>query len=531
MSLQHKSDRSQFQMIALDSMISSDNSVRVIDEFMNILNPEELGFKIAGKSVEGRPAYDIHSMIKLYVYGYLNSVRSSRKLARECVRNIELWWLIGELKPKHVTIANFRKENPEALKNLFKFFNTLYLKAGLFSKEVVAIDGSKFRAVNSKKNNYNAKKIQQHLEYIDKQTTEYLQALDDNDKREKKEKMTGKTVEETLQKLKERKHKYETLDKQLSASGQTQISTTDADARALPLHMNIVEVSYNVQAAVEETNKLIVNYEVTNELDFYALSPMAIQAKEDLQIKEDETLTVLADKGYYTGSEIKECHENGIETIVSPKKNANEKKEERYQKRNFTYNKEEDVYICPEGNQLKTNGQWYNKNSGTGRKSYKVQHYKISYSKCDACPFKQECVGSLLNNSHGKVIERTEYDNNLERNNEKVAANITLYKKRQTIVEHRFGTQKRQWGYTHTLLKGKKKVTGEFALIFLCYNLRRIMSIIKDNPFKFNLIIDFMQKMGIWRHMEAVTIEMKKMKKWLQYSPQKKIYPNFEVCF
>lgn len=342
--------------------------------------------------------------------------------------------------------------------------------------------------------------------------------------------MTGKTIEETLQKLKERKLKYETLDKQLAASGQTQISTTDADARALPLHMNIVEVGYNVQTAVEETNKLIVSYEVTNELDFYALGNMANQAKEDLQIKGDETLTVLADKGYYTGSEIKACHENGIETIVSPKKNANDKKEEHFQKRNFTYKEAEDVYVCPEGHELKTNGRWYNKNSGTGRKSYKVQHYKISYSKCNACPFKHECVESLLKNSHGKVIERTEYDGNLEPNNEKLAANMTLYKKRQAIVEHPFGTQKRQWGYTHTLLKSKKKVNREFALIFQCYNLRRIMSIIKYNPLKFNEIMIFF-KNEVTAFHSGCGHQNEKNKKWPQNSLQKNFYPTIEVIF
>ena len=192
MSVIQKQNRSQLQMLSIESLIAKDHPIRLIEQFVESVDHQELGFVIKGKSSEGRPAYDIKSLIKLYIYGYINGVRSSRKLAKECRRNIELWWLLEEQKPKHVTIANFRKDNAKAFKQLFRAFNMICQEAGLFSKSVVAIDGSKFRAVNSKKNNYNAKKIQQHLDYIDKQTEEFLQALDDNDKREKKEKFTGK---------------------------------------------------------------------------------------------------------------------------------------------------------------------------------------------------------------------------------------------------------------------------------------------------------------------------------------------------
>lgn len=488
MSLIHKQDRKQVQMISIDTMIPSDHAVRVIDQFIDSMDDEKLGFVMKGKKEEGRPAYEIKSMIKLYLYGYLNTIRSSRKLARECHRNFELWWLMQELRPKHVTIANFRKENKGAFKELFRAFNMICLNADLFGREVVAIDGSKFRAVNSKKNNYNEKKIEQHLEYIDKQTAQYLEALEDNDKREKKEKLTGKKVEETLASLRVRKEKYENLKEELAKSGQRQISTVDSDARALPLHMNIVEVGYNVQTAVDEKNKLIVDFEVTNELDMNALSKMAIQAKEALEIKETEQLTVLADKGYYTGREIQKCHESGIETIVSARQNAHDKKEERYQKRNFVYDAQSNTYTCPENKVLTTNGNWYNKNNSEGRQSYKIQQYKLPYSECKECPYKEACVGSLLKGSHGKMIERTEYEANLERNNAALQANIALYKKRQAIVEHPFGTQKRQWNMTHTLLKGKEKVNGEFAIIFLSYNFRRILTLLSNKTLIINVL-------------------------------------------
>ena len=529
MSVIQKQSRSQLRILTIESLIVADHPIRLIEKFVESVNYIDLGFVIKGKSIEGRPAYDIKSLIKLYIYGYINGVRSSRKLAKECRRNIELWWLLEELKPKHVTISNFRKDNAKAFKQLFRAFNMICQEAGLFSKSVVAIDGSKFRAVNSKKNNYNAKKIQQHLEYIDKQTEEFLQALDDNDKREKKEKFTGKKVEETLKSLEQRKEKYEALKDQLQSGDQTQISTVDPDARALPLHMNIVELGYNVQTAVEADNKLIVEYDVTNELDTYALSNMAIKAKETLQIEEGQ-LTVLADKGYYTGIEIQKCHEAGIETIVSAKKHANEKKEERYQKRNFTYDKAKNVYICPEGQELKTNGTWYQK-GGKDRASYRVNHYKLPHKVCDACPFKEACVGGRLKHGHGKVIERSEYETNLERNNEKMAGNITLYKKRQAIVEHPFGTIKRQRHMTHTLLKGKEKVNGEFALIFLAYNFSRIMTMINDKVLKISEINIINAILAISALLEHGITKLKKMKNLIPNHHSQMLWFNFGPSF
>jgi transposase len=518
-------------MLSLESMIPQDHAIRVIDQFVDTMDDEKLGFVMKGKKQEGRPAYEIKSMIKLYMYGYLNSIRSSRRLAKECNRNFELWWLMQEQRPKHVTIANFRKENTKAFKELFRAFNMICMDANLFGREVVAIDGSKFRAVNSKKNNYTAKKIEQHLEYIDKKTTEYLQALEDNDKKEKKEKLTGKKVEETLATLKVRKAKYEKLKEDLAQSGEKQISTVDADARALPLHMNIVEVGYNVQTAVDERNKLIVEYEVTNEIDINALSTMAIRAKETLQIKEGEQLTVLADKGYYTGREIQKCHEAGIETLVSPRQNAHDKKDERFQKKNFVYDSAKNTYTCPEKKVLTTNGNWYNKNSGEGRQAYKIQQYKLPYHECKECPYKDECVGSLLKSSHGKMIERTEYESNLERNNAAMQANITLYKKRQAIVEHPFGIQKRQWNMTHTLLKGKEKVSGEFALIFLCYNFRRILTMLRDKTLNINAKNTFKALLATRAsilHFMVKTHELNFFTKW--YFAKKEI-PNFKLSF
>ncbi|MCB0705869.1 MAG: transposase [Saprospiraceae bacterium] len=256
---------------------------------------------------------------------------------------------------------------------------------------------------------------------------------------------------------------------------QAQISTTDPDACALPRKMNIVEVSYNVQAAVEAENKLITNYEVTNENDTHALSGVALEAKAVLK---KERIQALADKGYDTGSELKICAENNIETYVAPRQKNTSHKHPDFVKGKFSYDGERDSYTCPEGKELLSNGNWYKKNGTDYRKVYEVQVYKLPFEVCNACVQRLDCAGQAnLNNSKGRPIERSEYDEYLEANRERVMLNKALYRTRQQIVEHPFGTIKRSWGYDYTLLKTKEKVGGEMALIFTCYNLRRSMTI------------------------------------------------------
>jgi transposase len=477
-------DRNQIQMICLEGQVAPDSYARVIDAFVDFLEIGKLGFKIKGRINNGRPAFPEEGLLKLYFYGYINRVRSSRRLEREAKTNIEAMWLLRGLQPHYRTIAEFRAENAVAFKQVLKAFNQFLHGEGQFSEDTVATDGSKFRAQNSKKNNYNEKKINDHLNYIEKQTEQYLDEMDELDAIERRDEGCDEQVtdiSEKLERLTERKKKYETLKakiEEVHQQGVTQISTTDKDARALPKKMNIVEVGYNLVITAEDKNKLITNFETRNEHDTYALSDAALNAREALDQKEGEMLNQLADKGFDTGAELKRCIENEVQTYVSPKSRVHAGKDKRFNKEAFQYEEEKDVYICPEGKELKTNGRWYKKNNGKLRQPYKVRHYKLPFETCHACPFGRECAGEAnLNNSKGRYIERSEYQCFIDENMERVMLNKELYRRRQEIVEHPFGTIKRQWGYDYTLLKGLEKVGGEFAIIFSMYNLRRAISI------------------------------------------------------
>ena len=485
--LKNEQDRNQLQMWCLETSIGKESIVRVVDVFVDSLDLEGLGFEIKGGIKNGAPAYPAISLLKLYYYGYLNRVRSSRRLEREGLTNLEAIWLLKGVQPGYKTIANFRKDNPQALKKVFKVLNAFLRGADLFDEGTVAVDGSKFRAQNSKKNNYNEKKVKQHLEYIDRKTEQYLKDLDALDKEEAKEETEASLenrldLSEQLNRLQKRKTKYKGLEEQVQqgrVKGQTQVSTTDPDARALAQKMNIVEVGYNVVSAAELKNKLITNFEVTNELDTYALADSALEAREVLGKGEKEVITVLADKGFDTGSELKRCIDNNISTIVASKKRQSSKKDKAFGKDKFVYDWENDEYICPEGQRLKTNKVWYHKKGSVYRKAIKFHRYKLPFKICNSCPVKLKCAGlSMLNRSNGRQIERSEYEDYIDENTERTNRNKELYRKRQETMEHQYGTIKRQWGYTYTLMKTKEKVSGEFAIIFTCYNLRRSMSIL-----------------------------------------------------
>jgi transposase len=478
MPLLTKKNRDQIQFLSWETLIAADNPVRVIDAFVDYFDLSALGFKIKGKSQEGRPAYSSDVLLKLYIYGYLNRIRSSRQLAIACVRNVELFWLLHQSRPCYKTIADFRKNNGKALTGMFRQFNAFLKGEGLFESDTVAIDSVKIGAQNSKKNNYNEKKVKQHLSYLDQQGDQYLAELEALDNEEQTEEERILEVAQKLDQLSQRKKKYKSLEgelKEARAKGETQVSTTDPDARALPKKMNTVEVAYNIQTSVEADDKLISNFEVTNKNDTNALSSVAIEAKRMLG---KEKLKALADKGYDTGIEHQICAENGIETYVAPRQKNTSKKHPDYTKEKFVYDPDRDSYQCPAGKELKTNGNWYKKNSTDYRKVYRVKVYKLPFEVCNSCPQKLDCAGAAnLKNSKGRPIERSEYEDILEANRERVRLNKEFYRKRQQIVEHPFGTIKRQWGYHYTLMKTKKKVEAEMSLIFTCYNLRRSMSI------------------------------------------------------
>lgn len=477
--------RNQMQILCLESLVGRNSVVRIVDAFVDGLKLDILGFKNKGESSEGRPAYPNEILLKLYIYSYLNRVRSSRLIERETITNLEAIWLVKGLKPCYKTIADFRKVNARGLRKAFRQLNVILRSEGLFSADTVAVDGSKFRAQNSKKNNFNEKKIKRHIEYIDQQVDNYIKELDVLDSKEQEDEQSLEQrmiINDKCENLGERKKKYEQLSDQLAKAqqrGETQISTTDTDARSLPKKINIVEVSYNAIVTAEGKNKLITNFELTNELDSYALAKAARKAKVALGLNKDEVLTTLADKGFDTGHQLQECHKHNIDTLVGVKKRFHPTKHKSFNKNHFDYDSNQDHYICPAGEVLTTNGKWYKRPQAKFARPYSMKRYSCGFKVCNACEFKLDCAGQPnLAKSKGRNIERNQYQDSIDANINAVKTNKELYRKRQQWVEHQFGTIKRQWGYDYTLLKGKKKVAGEFSIIFLCYNLKRVINIL-----------------------------------------------------
>jgi transposase len=464
---------------SLEEKIATDNEVRLIDTFVDALDIESGGFIIhhKKKSDPGAPEYHPADLLKIYIYGYLNRTRSSRQLERCCKINIEMIWLINGLTPGYVTIANFRKNNPKALKRVFRVYNRFLQGEDLFGKETIAVDGAKFRAQNSKKNNFSDKTIQRHQTYLDKKTAKYLVLLDQSDE-QANELISKNEISKKLEQLSERKKHYNNLQAQLNKAkeeeGEKQISTIDREARLFTSIGNKGEIAYNLQSAVDAKHKLIVHNEITNKVDTNALYEVASQAKQQLQV---DDINVLADTGYDTGEELNKCAEDNIITFVAPRTQNAGSKNNGFAKNKFKYDKHTDTYTCPEGKILQTNGKEYTKQR-KGRKDSPFKEYKAEYIICNNCINKEKCADKRLNRKQGRVIERYLTADYTEANQQRIKENKDYYRQRQSIVEHPFGTIKRQWGYSYTLLKGLEKVGGEFDIICLCYNMRRSVSIL-----------------------------------------------------
>ena len=474
--------RHQIQFSSLDEFVAAENPVRILDAFVEKLDISKLGINQTNVIKQqpktnpgGAPRFDDRLLLKLYLYGYLNKIRSSRKLEQECQRNVELRWLMQQLIPNYHTIADFRKNHGAALKNLFKLYVHFLDDLNLLGKQTLAVDGSKFRAVNSRKNNYNQKKIDKHQAMIEEKADNYLKELDDLDKDETDDSGPAyrkEEVEAALQRLMERKIKYDDLQQQLDNTEEKQISTSDSDSRALIINKNIVEVSYNTQTAVDAKHYLLVHTEATSTNDGKALHRATVQAKENMNLTNRDPLDVLADKGYHTGAELHECHDENIQTYVAFKEQPSVKHlQKEFLSPHFVYNKEQDSYTCPAGKTLTSLGTWHNKNGDAGETSYRFKTYRTT--ACKSCSLKKHCT--KLNK---RIIHRSEYQGAVDRNNENIRQNPNYYKRRQSICEHPFGTIKRQWGYTYTLMKGLQKVNGEMNLIMLVYNIKRTMSIL-----------------------------------------------------
>ena len=456
-------ERNQLQIFCLEQVIEADSFVRVIDFFVDSIDLASFGFKHVTFKEEGRPPYHPAVLLKLYFYGYRYGIRSSRKLEREAKLNLEVRWLLCEQTPSARTICMFRKEYADAFRNIFRKFVFLLKELGLIEGKTIAIDSFKVRAQNSLKNNYNQKKIDRQLEYIDGRINEFEDALDKADSQEVKTALLEK-----IETQKSRKEKYQALEAELKETGKDQISTTDEDAQAVVLQRGITVVGYNVQASVDAKNKLITHFDTGGVNDTNALARVAIAAKEGLQVEE---MDVLADKGYHTGEQIRKCEQNGITTYVSPKEPASNDPD-IFPITSFIYNAGNNSYTCPAGEVLTTNGTWLTHSSKGYKSAYKFQRYNTK--KCKSCELQVQCTKSKTN---GRNIDRSEFAADVEQNNKRVKENPAYYKQRQQLAEHPWGTLKRQRGFDHVLTRGKKNVLGEVSLVFIGYNLSRFAMI------------------------------------------------------
>jgi len=484
--------------VTLDDAIGEDNEVRLIDVFVNSLALEGYGFQI-DHCENGRPAYHPGDLLKLFIYGYMNKIRSSRRLEKESKRNIEVMWLLGNLQPDHNTISNFRRDNPRAIKKVFLETVKIANYFNLIGGTLIAGDSTKFRAQNSKKNNFNQKKITRHLGYIGKKLQEYNEALAQSDGDNKEH------IEDQIEKHKQRAEGYREIENQLKESGESQVSTSDPDSRQMIIRNNITEVAYNVQTTVDAKNNLPIDYKVTNSNDVKAMGNMLRRAKSILRTNQ---FTALYDKGYHTGSEFKMAHDLKIDTLVAIPKQTFQAPDPAYNAESFTYIPDGDYYLCPQNQQLTTTGKWHK------AEAYYLKRY--STKACKSCSAKDLCTKSI----RGKGIHRSEFHEYIQHNKERVELNKQLYKRRQAIVEHPYGTIKRQWGFSYIMTKKSiRRASADVGLMMTAYNLRRIINILGIERFRKYLqyIIDmFFSKTSLFERIPVYMLaSLGRIRNWV----------------
>lgn len=453
----------------MDQAIEQSNEVRLIDLFVGSLTLSEFGFKT--EFIEnGRPAYHPSDLLRLFIYGYLNRIRSSRHLEKECKRNLEVMWLMHGLVPDHNTIANFRKNNPKAIRKVFRATVELAKHFNLIGGKLIAGDSTKMRAQNSKKNNFNEKKIERHVAYIDAKLEEYsgILATEDGDEAQKEE------AKNKIQKHLGQRAKYEQLQQELKESNEVQISTSDPDSRQLITRNNITEVAYNIQTSVDARHNIPIDFKVTNKNDSKAMGNMVRRAKTILGRSD---FTALYDKGYHTGTEFDYAHKQGVEVIVAVPGVASHAPDITFDVEHFNYDKTLDEYTCPAGEKLSSNGSWYNKRHRNTLN--RIKQYKTR--ACKSCRFFELCT----KNKAGRLIERSEHMDLIEANRERQINNMDLYRKRQAIVEHPYGIIKRQWDFYYIMTKKTMEhATADVGMIFTAYNLRRIFNLVGQDELK-----------------------------------------------
>ncbi len=445
----------------LDDYLTEENEIRVIDYFIDSLDLSNLGFKTVPADT-GRPAYHPSTMLKLFVYGYLNRIQSSRRLEREAGRNVELMWLLGRLAPDFKTIADFRKNNGKGIKHTCREFIGLCRQMSMFTDVIVAIDGSKFKAVNSKDNNYTPKKLQFHIARVEKHIDKYLKQLDDSDR--DAEKVIDETpIKEKLVWLQNRHAELMVLEAEVNNHPDQQLSTVDPDSRLMKTKGMTRAVCYNVQTAVDTKHHLIVAHEVTNKPDRGQLCQVATAVQVALG---EKAITVIADKGYYSGPDIKDTQDAGMTALVPKGDTSGSEKKGIFNRSLFKYDADNDVYICPANEELPYR-------FSSVENGLTVKRYWVDAPTCRACELKPQCS----NSKQSRRITRWEHQDEIDHMDDVMASMPESMLIRKQTVEHPFGTIKCWMGATHFLTRGFKNVSTEMNLHVLAYNLKRMMSI------------------------------------------------------
>ena len=460
-------DRQQVTLLpeCLDDFIAEDNTVRIVDAFIGELDLAALGFDGATPAATGRPSYHPSVLLKLYLYGYLNRIQSSRRLERECQRNVELMWLTGRLAPDFKTIADFRRDNGKGIRNVCRRFVMLCRELKLFTEAVVAIDGSKFKAVNNRERNYTPGKIERRERELEESIQRYLDALETADRTQpaevqaKTERLQGK-----VQKMRQRMQELQAVKAQLDTLPDRQLSETDPDARAMTTYSakGTAMVGCNVQTAVDTKNHLIVAHEVTNNgSDRSQLSTIALAAREAMGKRR---LKAIADRGYYSSAELKACDAAGIAALVPKPMTSNARAEGRFDKSDFIYIARADEYQCPAGQRAIHR---------FSREERGLQIRIYWSSACPACPMKAQCTTSEY-----RRIRRWEDEAVMDKVQQHLDRMPHAMTVRKSTIEHVFGTLKHWMGWTHFLMRGIKNVATEMSLSVLAYNLKRVINIL-----------------------------------------------------
>jgi transposase len=458
-------ERSQLLLLpeAVDDYVGADNPVRFIDAFVDGLDMAVAGFRRVEPKATGRPGYAPADLLKLYIYGYLNRVRSSRRLEMESHRNIEVIWLLRSLKPDFKTIADFRRDNRAAFRSVFREFVLLCRRLDLYGRELLAVDGTRIKAVNNKDRNFTRNSLQDFIRAADERLDDYLRRLDEGDIEEGG---TGggartKNLAEKIEALRQKRGRYGAMLAELERTGENQISLTDPDSRAMAAHTKVA-VGYNAQVAVDAKNKMIVDQDVTNQVvDMGLLTQTAEPARAILEVA---TIDVVADRGYFKIEDIAACEKAGMTPYVPKPQRGSSVSNSFFRKDEFCYDAARDAYICPAGQTLKP-----------FRHGRLRDLKKIDYGNpkaCRACPLRARCTNGI------RSVSRIENEDALDRMAQRLAARPDILDRRREIVEHPFGSIKQWMNQGAFLMRGVDNVRAEFSLTALVYNLRRALNIL-----------------------------------------------------